>query len=100
MVTTIFNVVTAVFIAARVLYFQKYKKTVGSDRNNQYTPVIAICVEFAALTIVLFSILCLVLRYLETPVATIFWQSFVHINVRVYNMLLRTDNLTVTFVYT
>ena len=36
-ITTIINIIAAVLITARVLYFQRYIKTVGSERENQYT---------------------------------------------------------------
>ena len=95
-ITTIINIIAAVLIAARVLYFQKYIKAVGSERNSQYTMVVVICIESAAL-IIFFSILYIVLVIIQSPVSSIFMQSLVHINVRVHNLLLiaaRTGNLT------
>ena len=91
-ITTIINIIAAVLIAARVIYFQRYiKQTVGSDRNNQYTTVIIICIESSAL-IVLFSILFIVLFLTNSPASFIFIQSLVHINVRVHNLLLSCKN--------
>ena len=90
-ITTIINIIAAVLIAARVLYFQRYIKIVGSKRNNQYTTIIAICIESAAL-IILFSILFVVLVQIGSPVSFIFQQSLVHINVCVYNLLLGCKN--------
>ena len=90
-ITTIINIIAAIMIAARVLYFQRYIQTVGSERNSQYTAVIVICIESAAL-IVLFSILYIVLVITGSPASYIFMQSMVHINVRVYNLLLSCKN--------
>jgi hypothetical protein len=85
-ITTIINIIAAVLIAARVLYFQRYiQKTVVSERNNRYTAVIVICIESSAL-IVLFSILYIVLVTIGSPASFIFMQSLVHINVRVHNL--------------
>jgi hypothetical protein len=92
-ITTIINIIAAVFIAARVIYFQRYIiQTVGSERNNQYTTVIVICIESSAL-IVLFSILYIVLVFTGSPASFIFMQSLVHINVRVHNLLLSCKNM-------
>ena len=91
-ITTIINIIAAVLITARVIYFQRYiKQTVGSDRNNQYTTIIIICIESSAL-IVLFSILFIVLFLTRSPASFIFIQSLVHINVRVHNLLLSCKN--------
>ena len=87
-ITTIINIIAAVSITARVIYFQKYIiQAVGSERNNQYTTIIVICIESSAL-IVLFSILYIVLSAIGCPASFIFMQSLVHINVRVHNLLL------------
>ena len=97
-ITTIINIIAAVLITARVIYFQRYiKQTVGSERNSQYTTVIIICIESSAL-IVLFSILYIVLVLIGSPASFVFMQSLVHINVRVHSLLLilvaaRTGNL-------
>ena len=97
-ITTLVNFVAAVFIAARVLYFRRYKKTVGLERNNQYTTVIDICVESAAL-IILFTVLFIVLTVTEHFSASfIFRQSLVHINVRVHNLLHSCKNSNLMFV--
>jgi hypothetical protein len=91
-ITTIINIIAAVLIAARVLYFQRYiRKTVVSERNNRYTAVIVICIESSAL-IVLFSILYIVLVTIGSPASFIFMQSLVHINVRAHNLLLSCEN--------
>ena len=85
-ITTIINTIAAVLIAARVLYYQRHIQAVASERNHQYTTVVVICVESAAL-IVLFSILYIVLNLTGSLVSFIFVQCLVHINVRVYNLL-------------
>ena len=90
-ITTAINIIAAILIAARVLYFQRYIQAVAPERNNQYTTVIVICIESAAL-IVLFSILYIVLFSIGSPVASIFMQSLVHINVRVQDLLLGCKN--------
>ena len=90
-ITTAINIIAAILIAARVLYFQRYIQAVVSKRNNQYTTVIVICIESAAL-IVLFSIIYIVLFTIRSPVSSIFMQSLVHINVRVYDLLFGCKN--------
>ena len=84
-ITTIINIIAAALIAGRVLYFQRYIKAVGSERNSQYTMVVVICIESAAL-IVLFSILYIVLVIVQPPASFIFMQSMVHINVRILRL--------------
>jgi len=80
-ITTIINIIAAILIAARVLYFQRYiKAAANSERNSQYTTIIVICIESAAL-IILFSILYIVLVIIQSPVSFIFMQDLVHINV-------------------
>ena len=89
--TTVINTIAAVLIAARVLYFQRYIQAVASERNNQYTTVIVICIESAAL-IVLFNILYRVLFLYSSFVSFIFMQCLVHINVRVHKLRLTCKN--------
>ena len=79
--TIVINVFAAVLIAARVLYFQRYIKPAGSERNSQYTTIIIICIESAAL-IILISLLYIVLVVIQSPASFIFMLNFVHINVR------------------
>ena len=86
LVASLINFIAAIFIAYRLLYFQIYIQTLSSERSSQYTTVIVICVESAAL-IVLFSILYLVLWCIHSPAKFIIMQSLVHINVRVHNLL-------------
>ena len=83
-ITTITNIIAAILIAARVLSFQRRIQAVASERNHQYTTVVVICVESAAL-IILFSILYIVLNLTGSFVAFIFVQCLIHINVRVHN---------------
>ena len=94
-ITTIINTIAAVLIAARVLYYQRHIQAVASERNHQYTTVVVICVESAAL-IVLFSILYIVLNLTGSLVSFIFVQCLVHINVGVHNSL---PDLIIIFVY-
>lgn len=87
-ITTIINIIAAILIAARVIYFQRYiVQTVGSERNKQYTAVVVICIESSAL-IIIFSILYIALASTAIPASFIFMQSLVHINVRVHTLLL------------
>ena len=86
LVAALINIIAAIFISYRLLYFQINIQTAGSERSSQYTTIIIICVESAAL-IVVFSISYLVLRFINSPVKFIFMQSLVHINVRVHNLL-------------
>ena len=90
-ITTIINIIAAILIAARVIYFQRNIRAVASERNSQYTTVIVICIESAAL-IVLFSILYIVLVIIGSPASFIFMESLVHINVRLPNLLLSCLN--------
>ena len=79
-ITTAINLITAILITARILFFQRYMQRVGSGRNIQYTTIIIICVESSAL-IVVFSILYIVLLGQGNPVSFIFMASLVHVNV-------------------
>ena len=90
-ITNFINIIAAVLIVARVLYLQRCIKAVGLKRNSQYTTVIVICIESAAL-IVVFSILYMVMVIIRSPASFIFMQSLVHINVRVHNLLLDFEN--------
>ena len=90
-ITTAINIIAAILIAARVLYFQRYIQAVAPERNNQYTTIIVICIESAAL-IVLFSMVYNVLYSIGSPVSSIFMQSMVHINVRLYDLLFGCKN--------
>ena len=85
-ITTVINIIAAVLIAARILYFRRYIQAIASERNNQYTTVIVICIESAAL-IILFNILYTVLYLTSASVSFIFMPSLVHINVCVHNLL-------------
>ena len=79
-ITTAINLITAFLITARILFFQRYMRRVGSGRNVQYTTIIIICIESSAL-IVVFSILYIVLLGQGNPVSFIFMASLVHVNV-------------------
>jgi hypothetical protein len=79
-ITTVINLITAILITARILYFQRYIRRIGSGRNIQYMTIIIICVESSAL-IVVFSILYIVLVGQGNPISFIFMASLVHVNV-------------------
>ena len=80
-ITTAINLVTAILITARILYFQRYMRRVGWGHNIQYMTIIVICIESSAL-IVVFSILYIVLLGQGNPISFIFMASLVHANVR------------------